>query len=84
MNRQEKKENKVTGAGEIGGPRPGVGGMQRVLSASLSDDHKGEQVEDQAAPPRVILERGIQGRQGRSRETIISNTEELGPSVENA
>ena len=42
-----KKGKKLTGAGEFGGPRPGVEGMQRVPSAS-SDNRRGEQAEDQA------------------------------------
>ena len=43
MNSQEKG-NKITGAGEIDGPRPGAEGMQRVPPASSSHDRKGEQV----------------------------------------
>ena len=44
----QEKGNKITSAGEIGGPRPGAEGIQLVPSASSSHDHKGEQVEDQA------------------------------------
>ena len=43
-----KKGEKLTGAEEFGGPRPGVEGMQRVPSASSSDNRRGEQAEDQA------------------------------------
>ena len=42
------KGNKLTGSGELGGPRPGEEGIRRVPSPSLSDDRRGEQVDDQA------------------------------------
>ena len=42
------KSIKITGAGEIGGPRPGAKGIQRVPLASSSDDHRGQQVAEQA------------------------------------
>ena len=42
------KEMKITGAGELGGPRPGAEGIKWVLSASSSDNRGGEQVGDQA------------------------------------
>ena len=38
-------EKKTTGAGELGGPRPGAEGIKRVPSASLSDNRGEEQVE---------------------------------------
>ena len=44
----EIKGKKITGPGGIRTPRPGPERMQRVLSASISDDRKGEQAEDQA------------------------------------
>ena len=43
-----KKGKTLTGAGEFGGPRLGVEGMQRFPSASSSDNRRGEQAEDQA------------------------------------
>ena len=43
-----KMNKKLTGAGEFGGPRPGVEGIRRVPSSSLSDDRRGEQAGDQA------------------------------------
>ena len=42
------KGNKLTGSGELGGPRPGEEGIRRVPSPSLSNDRRGEQVDDQA------------------------------------
>ena len=42
------KNIQVTGTGEIGGPRPGAKGIQRVPLASLSDDRRGQQVAEQA------------------------------------
>ena len=42
------KEEKSTGAGELGGPRPGAEGIIRVPSASSSNDRGEKQVEVQA------------------------------------
>ena len=39
---------KVTDTGEVGSPRPGAVGMQRVPTVSLSDNRRGEQVGEQA------------------------------------
>ena len=76
MNSQGKG-NKITGAGEIGGPRPGAERMQRVLSASISDDRKGEQVEDQACSSACTTgtrNTSSAKQTGQEMETIISDS----------
>ena len=42
------KQKKVTGSGELGGPRPGAEGIRRVPSPSSSDNRRGKLVEPQA------------------------------------
>ena len=76
MNSQGKG-NKITGAGEIGGPRPGAERKQRVLSASISDDRKGEQVDDQACSSACTTgtrNTSSAKQTGQDTETIISDS----------
>ena len=47
MDKTNKK--KVTGTGEFGGPRPSGEGIKRVPSASLSNNRRGQQADDQAS-----------------------------------
>ena len=48
MMESQKKEKKITGSGELGGPRPGAEGIRRVPSPSSSDNRRGKQVKPQA------------------------------------
>ena len=67
-----KKGKKCIGTGEIGSPRPGAEGIQRVPSASSSDDRRREQVRDQAcSSSQATVSREEIGR-GNTTEPFIS------------
>ena len=73
------KDMKITGAGEIGGPRPGAEGIERVPSASLSYNRGGEQVGNQACSRKIAT-----GNKDGTKGTKKANAMELPTSEESS
>ena len=71
MDNTNKK--KGTGTGEFGGPRPGGEGIKQVPSSSLSDNRRGQQVDDQACCSSWITGTGDGSRVPSMEEIYFSD-----------
>ena len=70
---------KITGAGELGGPRPGAEVIERVPSASLSYNCGGEHVGNQACSRKIAT-----GNKDGAKGTKKANAMELPTSEESS